>query len=229
MTTYICPDLPGPTPVLGDALSDPSGDALLDPILALTPRGPAWRTDEMADADHNSFLHRFWRAVADPVADLYAKSWNTILEGTTGTIIDSLEDWETEFGLPDTCVVKALSRPQRIAVLRAKVLTAGGQSIPYFVCLARTLGYDIEVREYRAFRTGMSRCGSTAEQISNQNIEFYWQVRTSTKTITWFHTGGPSQTGKNRLGELGHYPDLECLLRKWKPAHTEIVFRYIAA
>lgn len=225
--TIICEDLPGPAPALGDALSRPSGDELLGPILALTPRGPAWRTDEMADADHSSFMHRFWRAVAEPFADFYAKAWDTALEGTTCTIRDSLEDWEAEFGLPDPCVDKELTVTQRYNLLRAKVLTTGGQSIPYFVCLARSIGYTVEVREYRAFRTGLSRCGGS-DMVCAINIEFYWQVRTSLPSVEWFRVGGPSRTGKDRLGELGRYPDLECLLRKWKPAHTEIVFKYIA-
>lgn len=227
--TIVCNDLPGPTPVTGDGLSNPTGTGLLEPMLSLLPRGAAWRTDEMADADHNSMLHRFWRAVADPVADFYTKAWGTMLEGTTGTIVDSLEDWEAEFGLPDPCVNKELSLAQRMGLLRAKVLTPGGQSIPYFVCLAKSIGYDVEIREYRAFRTGLSRCGSVSDMVCAINIEFFWQVRASLPSVKWFHTGGPARTGIDRLGELGRYPDLECLMDKWKPAHTEIAFRYIAS
>lgn len=230
MTT--CPPPPGdPTP-FSDALSAPTGDALLPSIIAQTPRGAAWRTDEVADAGHDSFQHRFWRAVADPLADLYAKLWRLTLASTACTLSgpedpenDALEDWEREFELPAPCTGgAAFTVAQRKLALRAKINDLGGQSISYFVCLAATLGYTISISEYRPLRCGQGRCGRN--QMGGPNNEVFWQVFVTSPTITWFRAGA-GRVGRDPLGTFGRHLDLECLLNEWKPAHTQIRFHYL--
>lgn len=226
-----CPPPPGaPTPI-ADALSSPTGDALLPTIIAQTPRGPAWRTDEMADGDHNSFQHRFWRALADPLADLYAKLWKVALNSTGCTLIgpedpasDALEDWEREFGLPEPCVADVVfAVERRKLLLRIKIAAEGGQSIAYFICLAATLGYEITIGEFVPFRCGQGRCGHT--QIGGPNNEVFWEVFVATPVVTYFRCG-QGRVGKDPLGAFGRARDLECLMNKWKPAHTQIRFHY---
>ena len=151
-----CADLAVVPPMPQDALSAPTGDALLPPLLALLPRGAAWRTDTVADSDHDSFLHRFWRAVAEPVADLYAKAWELALQSTACTVTSGIDDWEREFGLPDSCVAPAADVTDRVAALRERVAGEGGGSIPYFVCVAARLGYEITITEPHFFEFGIS-------------------------------------------------------------------------
>jgi len=235
-----CPPAPSSPPFFSDVLTAPTGDVLLPTIIAQTPRGAAWRTDEQQDADDNSFQHRFWRAVADPIAALYAKAWKLAFASTACTISgpedplnDSLEDWEPEWGLPDPCTAAiTFSVAQRNLMLRQKVVGAeivqwGGQSARYYVCLARTRGYTIFVNEYRPLRCGQGRCGRT--QIGGPINEVVWQVFVATPTIKYFHCGDPAtgMCGRDPLGSLGRLPDLECELNTWKPAHTVIRFRYI--
>jgi uncharacterized protein YmfQ (DUF2313 family) len=227
-----CPAPPGaPTPI-SDALADPTGDALLPSIIAQTPRGPAWRTDEMADGHHDSFQHRFWRALADPLRDYYAKLWKVALNSTAATLIgpedpanESLADWEHEFGLPEPCIAGVpLTVERRKLLLRMKVAAQGGQSAAYFKCLALTLGYEIEIKEFTVFRCGEGRCGYT--QVGGPNNEVFWEVFIPSSEIIWFRAGG-SRCGKDPLGTFGRAKDLECLLNKWKPAHTQIRFHYV--
>jgi uncharacterized protein YmfQ (DUF2313 family) len=54
---------------------------------------------------------------------------------------------------------------------------------------------------------------------------FYWTVHVHKASLTWFRvTSG--QTGVDPHLRIGLADDLECLLNRWKPAHTEIIFDY---
>jgi uncharacterized protein YmfQ (DUF2313 family) len=54
---------------------------------------------------------------------------------------------------------------------------------------------------------------------------YYWTVHVATASLTWFRvTSG--QCGVDPHLRIGIADDLECLLNRWKPAHTEIIFDY---
>jgi uncharacterized protein YmfQ (DUF2313 family) len=54
---------------------------------------------------------------------------------------------------------------------------------------------------------------------------FYWTVHVQDASLIWFRvTSG--QTGVDPHLRIGTADDLECLLNRWKPAHTEIIFDY---
>jgi uncharacterized protein YmfQ (DUF2313 family) len=56
---------------------------------------------------------------------------------------------------------------------------------------------------------------------------FYWTVHVATVSLTWFRCGGGGgQTGVDPHLRIGRDTDLECILNRWKPAHTEIIFDY---
>lgn len=234
-----CAPPPGAPPPFSDALSAPTGDTLLPSIIAATPRGAAWRTDEVQDAGHNSFQHRFWRAIADPIADLYAKLWKLAFASTACTLSgpedaanDALDDWENEFGLPLPCTILA---PPNVAIRKlllrqqiasAEIVAHGGQSIAFFVCLAASLGYTISISEIRLLRCGQGKCGQA--EIGGPGNEVFWTVFVTTNVLTWFRCG-QGICGRDPLGSLGRHIDLECLMNLWKPAHTQIRFHYIYA
>ncbi|MBR0879609.1 uncharacterized protein YmfQ (DUF2313 family) [Bradyrhizobium barranii subsp. barranii] len=56
---------------------------------------------------------------------------------------------------------------------------------------------------------------------------FFWTVHVHIARLEWFRVG-PSggEVGVHHHLEIGLADDLECLLRRWKPAHTEIIFDY---
>ena len=213
-----------------DALSNPTGDALLPQMLALLPRGSAWRTDYVADADDDSFLHRFWRAVSDPVSDLYAKSWELVLQSTACTLTSGLDDWNAEFGLPDPCVAPSSDFTDQVAALREKVAGEGGGSIPYFVCLAARLGYTIEIEEPHFFECGISELIDAAENPDQlaSDLKAYWIVHVLNAVPTYFELGVGS-VGYTRLSDFTTALDLECVFRARCPAHTTLVFDYSGA
>jgi uncharacterized protein YmfQ (DUF2313 family) len=54
---------------------------------------------------------------------------------------------------------------------------------------------------------------------------FYWTVHVSGQALIWFRvTSG--QTGVDPHLRIGLANDLECLLNRYKPAHTQIIFDY---
>ncbi len=54
---------------------------------------------------------------------------------------------------------------------------------------------------------------------------FYWTVHVHEASLTWFRVT-KGQTGVDPHLRIGLADDLECLLNRWKPAHTEIIFDY---
>ena len=56
-------------------------------------------------------------------------------------------------------------------------------------------------------------------------VRYYWTVHVEEAKLTWFRvTSG--QTGVDPHLRIGVADDLECLLNRWKPAHTQIIFDY---
>jgi uncharacterized protein YmfQ (DUF2313 family) len=56
---------------------------------------------------------------------------------------------------------------------------------------------------------------------------FYWTVHVHKTSLTWFRCGGGGgQTGVDPHLRIGREQDLECIIGRWKPAHTEIVWDY---
>jgi uncharacterized protein YmfQ (DUF2313 family) len=54
---------------------------------------------------------------------------------------------------------------------------------------------------------------------------FYWTVQVSGAKLIWFRCSS-GQCGVNPHLVIGLADDLECLLNRWKPAHTQIIFDY---
>lgn len=54
---------------------------------------------------------------------------------------------------------------------------------------------------------------------------FYWTVHVDTAKLTWFRVFS-GQCGVDPHLRIGLADDLECLLNRWKPAHTQIIFDY---
>jgi uncharacterized protein YmfQ (DUF2313 family) len=56
---------------------------------------------------------------------------------------------------------------------------------------------------------------------------YYWKVFVGTTRLTWFRVGGGGgQVGVDPHLLIALATDLECLLNRWKPAHTHIIFDY---
>lgn len=184
-------------------------------LAALLPSGPAWPRSR--DARLTALLE----ALAVEAARIDERGGELLAEMTPDTAFEMLADWELAAGLPDNCggeVAETIS--QRRNALLARLRSLGGQSPGYFVALAATFGFDITVSEYRPFRAGLSEAG---DALTNGDWVFTWQVNAPEETVFPF-LAGLGAAGE-RLATWGN-DRLECLLNRYKPAHTILIFTY---
>lgn len=183
---------------------------------ALLPPGPAWPKDD------DALLTRMLGALAAELSRVDGRVQKLVDEDDPRMAAELLLDWERVAGLPDACVAlsgQTQSIAQRRAALVARLTMLGGQSKAYFIALAASLGYTVTITEFRPFRAGQSRSGDPVAT----NWQFAWQVNAPLNTVTPFRAGNavagdPINSWGNKL--------LECVLSRFKPAHTTVVFAY---
>lgn len=185
-----------------------------DQLIALLPPGAAW------SAEPGSTRWRFLDALAAEFARVDGRMGDLLEESDPRTAVELLGEWATLTGEPDPCEgpspTAAAMRARAIRVLTGR----GGQSIPYLVSLASSLGYAISIREHRCSRAGEAQAGDEA---APPNVPFH------------FHVDAPPEitveaiAGEARAGEPLWWRGaarLECALRRAKPAHARIHFTY---
>ncbi len=130
-----------------------------------------------------------------------------------------IADYERVYGLPDACGLPGRTYQERLAALAFAVTERRGVSRAYFVRLAKLLGYDVTISEYKPFSAG-SRAG---DSLTNGGWRFAWCVHGPAVTVRRF-AAGRSCAGE-ALAEWGD-EHLECVMRRLKPAHTAVLFAY---
>lgn len=189
-------------------------------LQALLPLGSAWPRSP------NTTLTKLLDAFALELERVGDRALQVLEESDPRSTIELLPDWERVCGLPDTCSAGlATTIQERRAAVVAKLTAIGGASIAYFTDLAASMGYDIEIEEFRPFITGLSRCG--AMLLGDHPVRHQWRVRVVGPRFTQFRTGA-SQCG-DRLGKIARAEDLECKLKRLKQAHTTLIFSYEGA
>ena len=205
-------------------------------ILEEMPTGPAWPRDA------DSSLRAWAEGCADVWGDVSGRAADLLVtESDPRATSEMLPDWERAFGLPDPCVAEPQTLTDRRRALVNKITTQGGQSRAFFVSVAAALGYTITITEYAPFTCGVSRCGDTRKAAPDDptdtgyrwtlgppEIRFWWRVHVLGAKLRWFRAGS-GQCGVDPMVRIGIATDLECLLRRWKPAHTDIAFDYSGA
>lgn len=184
-------------------------------LQALMPVGLAW--PKTPDAVQTAVL----RALADSF-QRNDREAICLLKGAfpkTATLM--LAEWEATMGLPDPCSAgENNSITKRQAAVVGKLLSTGGQSVAYFTLLARTLGYDIRITQYRQACAGMSVCG---DALNGEEWPFTWLVTAPETTINY------ARAGKTWCGDpLRSWGNkqLECRINALAPSHTIVLFGY---
>ena len=172
-------------------------------------------------------LADYWGFVDGRAGDLLER------ESDPRLTIELLPDWERAWGLPDPCFPDATSIAERQAMLVLKMTWLGGQSRAYFIELMEWLGYTITIKEYAPFMAGISEVGDTRPQpdqafrwyIGPPEMRFCWSVNVGGLGLAWFRSAN-SQAGVDPHLRISVPQDLECLINRWKPAHTVLVFDF---
>ncbi|MCA0275878.1 MAG: DUF2313 domain-containing protein [Proteobacteria bacterium] len=204
-----------------DALSDPSVAALLPAGLALWPRGAAWGSPDGVAVPEGSVIARFTSALLSGFADLYRAAWRLTLESRSATVVESLAEWEEEFGLPDPCATEAQSEEQRRANLRARVAQLATITPGDVVRLSARLGFVVALEEPSAFCAGVSECGGIDEP-SDTALEQQFVLHIFDAPFAQFEVG-IHEAGVDRLLDFDH-GILACAIHRISPAWTYPVF-----
>lgn len=185
-------------------------------LQALIPTGRAWTRDP------NSVQF----AVLRSLAASFQRSDNDALSILSGafpkTAIIMLTEWEKSLGLPDDCSIGEVDTiAKRQSAIISKLISTGGQSKSYFIGIAKALGYNITIKEYRQARAGLSVCG---DRVNGDDWPFVWMVEGEETNISYArvglsYCGDPLRSWGNR--------QLECRLSALSPSHTLVKFGYI--
>lgn len=132
-----------------------------------------------------------------------------------------LEDFERVLGA-DPCGRdrgdQTIDQRQRYA--HQRWTATGGQSIAYFTSIAKSLGFDIEIEEFWPSICGEFAMGNT---LIPEGEQFVWRITLKLINQTYFIVG--ANRTFDRLSDF-EISDLECVLRRLKPAHTTLIFSY---
>lgn len=183
-------------------------------LQACMPRGKVWPKDP--DAIQTQAL----QGHATPFQRQNDRANYLLTDAFPATADELLPDWEATLGLPDPCagVSPTLQARQRQVV--ARLTNSGGQSVPYFIAYAQSLGFTVTVTQFTPFRMGQQSMGC---QLGSQDWAFTWRVNAPASTISYFSMG---QSGMGEpLASWGNNV-LECELRALMPAHTILNFAY---
>lgn len=147
-----------------------------------------------------------------------ARSNELLREADPRSVLESLEDWERVYGLPDPCVGPGQSFEVRRAALVAKVDGQGGLSRQYFIDLAARLGYTITIDEL----TPHSVISPVNHALYGTGVRFTWLVYAPATTNFYHSVSGPVNEALSVITNNL----LECVFQRLKPAHTTVLFNY---
>jgi uncharacterized protein YmfQ (DUF2313 family) len=195
---------------------------------ALLPTGAAWpRSISSTLGKVVTGLASIWELVDRRAADLLER------ESDPRTTIELIDDWEASWGLPDKCLAEPLTIEARQDALVTKMTFIGHQDRQFFIDMAASIGYTITfVQEFSPWMFGISQVGLTADEtgywrweIGSPDIRFWWKVKVGAVRLSWWRFG-QAQFGIDPHLRIGLATDLECLFRRYRPAHTEVLFDY---
>jgi len=190
---------------------------VLAEVISLLPIGRAWVRDRTSD------LVRTLKAFADAIGTLEQRVAELADEINPATATRLLSSFERVLG-PDPCGLDDAGGPLAVRRLAAwrRWTHKGGQSIAWFVALAAGYGISITVETYRPTVAGDELGGP----LIMSPEQFVWTVKLSPLWERPAICG--DQVCGDYLGEVGLSP-IECLIRRWAPAHTIVVFDYSGA
>jgi len=189
-----------------------TADDFKQQLKSLLPYGPAWDMEESLLAD------KLVAAWAQEYARIQADIERLAVEADPRTTLELLTDYERIFGLPTDCLTGVTQTiQQRRNALVSQMVSVGGQSRAYFIALAAAAGFTITITEFSVFTV----MGHVNDPINGPDWWFAWQVN------------GAALPAADYLRVTGAVNDalsfwdsnlLTCLLNRFKPAHTTIIY-----
>lgn len=185
-------------------------------LAGLLPPGPAWSPEQAPG------VHRVIAGLAPEFARVDGRVSDMIDEADPLTVRELVPDWERVMSLPDPCMGASPTFEDRRKAVRDRHVAIGGQSIAYFLSLVAEQGYpDATITEHRAPRFGRSRFG--VARFGTWGQQFLWTINLG-RRVEGGRRWGVTQWGE-RFG-VNQNEGIECLVRRYAPAHTVVLFNY---
>lgn len=193
-----------------------SEDQVLDELLSLLPPGWVWRRDR------DSVIAALLVPLAGGIADIEATAEAMLAEVDPRDANVCLPDFERVLG-PDPCGrdTSLMSLADRRQLAHQRWTARGGASRQYFIDLAAKRGVAITISENLVTYAGEMECDA---EIIEPPEQFIWTVHLGNLSEETLFEVDEGQAG-DRLYDLT-ISDIECDIRRLKPAHTEVVFDY---
>jgi uncharacterized protein YmfQ (DUF2313 family) len=150
---------------------------------------------------------------------------------------ETLDQWESVFGIPDECTPDGQSVPERRTQLIQKMTNVGGLSKTFYEFLCLQLGFIVSVDKTKNFLAGRGRAGDplhnyfnrhfvAGSECGNQLSEIGWRyyfnaempITASVHFVAGSFAGDPLRLFANPL--------IECTIKKLKPANAGVTFTF---
>lgn len=180
----------------------------------LLPTGAAWSREP------DSTLTQVLTVIAGAMAKAHNRAADLLDELDPRTTLELLTDWERVCDLPDSGAALGETIAARRGAVVARLTATGGQNAAYFVALAASLGFEVEIIEYRMRLHGRRRHGT---RYGGREMQFVWAVRPVNGTFR-----RPRRLRRGYHGEaysLWQFAELVALFQKLKPAHSTVLFQ----
>ena len=148
-----------------------------------------------------------------------ARADKLLLEQDPSKTVELLPEWEKEVGLPDECSGLAPTIPERRTNLIAKLLARGGQSEDYFVNLFEEQGIAITIYHKQPSYVPLSIPG----YVTGEAYKFIWFVDIPDFQVDYGEIGDGIG---DYLGIFLSSSNVACIIEKYKPAYTKVVYNY---
>lgn len=179
----------------------------------LFPKGKLWEFVEGTDS------YKLLDAVKEELVRVDGRATQLLKEQDPRYALETLPDWEKEYGLPDECSVLGGTLSQRRTNLLAKIRSTGGQSAQYFIDLFADEGVAITITveepSYIPGEIGMEVTGDAPRYI--------WYVDIPDFQIDWFEA---EDFAEDYTGRFLSSNNVACIIEKNKPAQTRAFYTY---
>lgn len=195
-------------------------------------------------------LGRLWRPREQPVfskvlestaqelcrVDDRAKQMLIEVDPRTATDNESLDQWEKALGIPDECTLAGQTEAERQVQAAQKLTNIGGLSKTFYEALTEQLGFTTKVLNTLPFVAG-SRAGERITNFFDRTFvagslagtplrevgwRYYFEVEMPIAAASVFVAGSLAGEALRTFSN----PLIECTIRKLKPAHAGVAFRF---
>lgn len=182
-----------------------------DALLLLLPRGSAFTRDKNGD------IAKVFTGFAEELKRFDERIDALIEESDPRTVIELIDDYENDWGLPTDCTGPLITLAQRRQALVDRIVNIADQSRQTYIDRAADLGFVVTVTEYSA---GDSVPGHA--EIPAADAAFVVQINAGLEGFQRRVFGGPHGEPYSVFGNAL----LECGINQIAMTHHVIIFSY---